>query len=112
MSFFQNFLKTQAKHVHGDLERRSRNYKIGKINPVITNRDAILSSSCCLCAIPVTPKVKIASTFCLFIGVLGRSDYYGHYAPITHVKNLSRRVYHRELNIENVGENGTCLYPG
>ena len=37
----------------------------------------------------------------LLIGVLGRSDYYGHYVPITHVRNLSRVIYHREFDIRD-----------
>ena len=49
---------------------------------------------------------------CLFVRVLGRDEYYGHYATITYVKNLLRGVYHREFNVENIGENGTSLDPG
>ena len=36
---------------------------------------------------------------CLFIGVLGRSNYLGHYAPITHVRSLPRRIYDGEFHI-------------
>ena len=49
---------------------------------------------------------------CLFIGVLGRSDYYGHYAPITHVKNLSGGVYHGESDVRDVRKKTARSDPG
>ena len=48
---------------------------------------------------------------CLFIGVLGRSDYLGHFAPITQLRRLLRGAYHREFYVPDVREETVRLDP-
>ena len=45
-------------------------------------------------------------------GVLGHNDYYGHYAPITDVKNLSRVIYHMEFDVRDERKKIACHDPG
>ena len=48
---------------------------------------------------------------CLFIGVLGRVDCEGHFAPITQVMKLMRGVGHGEFDVKDIREKSTCLHP-
>ena len=48
---------------------------------------------------------------CLFIGVLGRGDYLGHYAPITHLTRLLWGVYYYKFYVHDVREKIVCSDP-
>ena len=52
-----------------------------------------------------------ATFYCLFIGVLGRVDCSGHFAPITQVIRLTRGVCHGEFDVKDIGEKSTRLDP-
>ena len=47
----------------------------------------------------------------MFIGVLGRVDCNGHFAPITQVKKLMRGVGHGEFDVKDIREKSTRLDP-
>ena len=49
-------------------------------------------------------KLPVILFVCLFIGVLGRSDYSGHYAPISQLERLPRGAYLREIYVPDIRE--------
>ena len=50
-------------------------------------------------SVSFAPPDAVLLLLLLFIGVLGRSDCRGHYAPITQVNSSTQGVYHREFYV-------------